>query len=48
VGEIYELGNGFFQFGAKKVFCKVMNGNLVVRVGGGYMLIDDFIKNYKD
>jgi hypothetical protein len=25
-----------------------MNGKLVIRVGGGYMLIDEFLKNYAE
>jgi len=25
-----------------------MNGKLIIRVGGGYMLIDEFLKNYAE
>lgn len=34
------------MFGSKKIFCKIINGKLVVRVGGGFMAIDDFMKQY--
>jgi chromosome segregation ATPase len=45
---IKRLGNGFYMFGTKKIFAKIMNGKLVIRVGGGYMDITEFIKNYAD
>ena len=34
---IRRLGDGFYLFGTRKIFAKVMNSKLVVRVGGGYM-----------
>lgn len=35
---------GVYQFGSKKVFIKIEKGNsILVRVGGGYMSIDEFI-----
>lgn len=34
------------MFGSKKIFCKIINGKLVVRVGGGYMGIEEFIMTY--
>lgn len=37
------LGGGFYLFGTKKIYCKIMHGRLVVRVGGGYMSIDEFL-----
>lgn len=38
---------GVYQFGQKRVYIKVEKGNnLKVRVGGGYMHIDDFIEQY--
>jgi hypothetical protein len=42
------LGGGFYLFGTKKIFAKIMNGKLVVRVGGGYMNIDEFLRTYSD
>jgi len=34
---IRRLGDGYYLFGTKKIYAKVMNNKLVVRVGGGYM-----------
>lgn len=40
---------GVYQFGSKRVFIKIGAGNEVqVRVGGGYMRINDFIDRYTD
>lgn len=36
------------MFGPKKVYCKVINGSLVVWVGGGYEVAEKFLKNMKD
>mmetsp|Transcript_29078 Transcript_29078/g.28049 ORF Transcript_29078/g.28049 Transcript_29078/m.28049 type:complete len:118 (-) Transcript_29078:270-623(-) len=43
---IKRLGGGYYMFGTKKIFCKIINGKLVVRVGGGYMGIEEFIMQY--
>jgi hypothetical protein len=40
---ISRLGGGYYMFGSKKIYCKIINGKLVVRVGGGYMGIEEFI-----
>jgi hypothetical protein len=40
------LGDGQYMFGTRKVFAKIMNDKLVVRVGGGFMLIDEFLPTY--
>lgn len=45
---VIRLGGGFYLFGTKKIYAKIMNGKLVVRVGGGYMIIDEFIANYEE
>ena len=38
---------GVYQFGQKRVYVKVEKGNtILVRVGGGYMHIDEFIRQY--
>jgi len=38
---------GVYQFGQKRVYVKVEKGNqILVRVGGGFMHIDEFIKSY--
>lgn len=34
------------MFGFKNIFVKIINGNLVIRVGGGYMSIDEFMFHY--
>ena len=45
---IKRLGNGFYLFGMKKIYAKILNGKLVIRVGGGYMIIEEFIQTYAD
>ena len=40
------LGNGYYLFGLRKIFAKILNGKLVIRVGGGYMVIEEFIATY--
>jgi len=45
---IRKLGNGFYLFGTKKIYAKIMNGKLVIRVGGGFMIIEEFIATYAD
>ena len=38
---------GVYQFGQKRVYVKIEKGNQIqVRVGGGYMHIDEFIRQY--
>lgn len=43
---IARMGNGYYKFGEKKIFAKITNGKLVIRVGGGYMGIDEFMYYY--
>ena len=31
------------MFGTKKITAKIVNNQLVIRVGGGYMSVDQFI-----
>lgn len=45
---IRKLGNGFYLFGTKKIFAKILNGKLVIRVGGGFMIIEEFIATYAE
>ena len=45
---IKRLGGGYYLFGTRKIYAKVMNGRLVIRVGGGYMVIDEFIETYAE
>ena len=34
------------MFGTKQILAKIINGKLVIRVGGGYMSADEFIEQY--
>lgn len=45
---VKRLGGGFYLFGLKKIFAKILNGKLVIRVGGGYMVIEKFIETYAE
>lgn len=45
---VKRLGGGFYLFGTRKIYAKIMNGKLVVRVGGGYMVISEFITTYSE
>lgn len=42
------LGGGFYLFGTRKIYAKINRGKLIVRVGGGYMAIDEFLRTYSD
>ena len=46
--EIKRLGYGQYMFGTKKISVKMLNGKLLIRVGGGQgcMSVDDFIEQY--
>ncbi len=44
--KITRMGGGYYMFGQKKIYCKIINGKLVVRVGGGYLGIEEFIQMY--
>jgi hypothetical protein len=43
---IVRLEQGKYMFGTKKIMAKIINGKLVIRVGGGYMCVDEFIAQY--
>jgi hypothetical protein len=38
--------DGVYQFGTKRVAVKVENHNIKIRVGGGYLSIDEFLDQY--
>jgi hypothetical protein len=42
------MGDGNYLFGTRKIYAKIMNGKLVIRVGGGFMIIEEFINAYSD
>ncbi|CAI2385407.1 unnamed protein product [Moneuplotes crassus] len=44
---VKRLGSGFYLFGTRKIYAKIMNGKLVIRVGG-YMVTQKFIETYSD
>jgi len=46
--EVKALGEGVYMLGSKKIFAKIVADKLVIKQGGGYMLIDEFIKNYSE
>ncbi|TNV86962.1 hypothetical protein FGO68_gene12735 [Halteria grandinella] len=43
---VKRLGDGFYIFGTRKIYVKLLVGRLVVRVGGGFMSIDEFMEQY--
>ena len=40
------ISAGKYLFGTKNIMAKIINGKLVIRVGGGYMSADEFIEQY--
>lgn len=40
------LNPGVYSFGSKKVCIKVDNGKINIRVGGGYLRIEEFLDKY--
>jgi hypothetical protein len=45
---VKRLGDGYYLFGTKKIYAKIMQGKLVIRVGGGFMSIEEFINTYAE
>ena len=43
---VSRLGIGKYMFGQKQILAKIINSKLVIRVGGGYMSVDEFIEQY--
>ena len=44
--EVQRTSAGNYLFGTKKIIAKIINGKLVIRVGGGYMNAEEFIEQY--
>ena len=42
----YRESEGIYQFGTKRVNIRVENNKITVRVGGGYLLIEEFLDQY--
>lgn len=43
---VKRLASGKYLFGAKQILAKIINGKLVIRVGGGYMSAEEFLETY--
>lgn len=43
---VKRLGPGKYMFGSKQILAKIVNGKLLIRVGGGYCGADEFIEQY--
>jgi hypothetical protein len=43
---VQRISAGKYLFGTKQVHAKIQNQNLLVRVGGGYMGVEQFINQY--
>lgn len=41
---VKRLSAGKYLFGTKQILAKIINGKLVIRVGGGYMSAEEFIE----
>ena len=46
VNHFSKISEGVYQYGTKKISLSLKNGIPLIRVGGGYMLIDEFFKIY--
>ena len=44
--QVKRVEAGKYMFGTKKILAKIINGKLVIRVGGGYQSVDEFIETY--
>jgi hypothetical protein len=44
--EIKRTGEGKYMIGDKKVSAKVVNGKLLIRIGGGYMTMEEYMKSF--
>ena len=45
---ISRIGHQLYMFGTRKIYAKIMNNRLVVRVGGGFMGIDQFVQQHTE
>ena len=43
---VKRVEKGKYMFGSRSILAKIINGKLVIRVGGGYMSADEFIEQY--
>ena len=45
---IKRVSPGIYFIGARKVTAKIISGKLVIRLGGGYTGIEEYIQTYAD
>lgn len=43
---VARVSEGNYTLGSKKIKCNIVNGRLLVRVGGGYMAIEEYLEQY--
>ena len=43
---IKRISTGKYLFGSKTISAKIVNGRLLIRVGGGYLNFEEFIRQY--
>ncbi len=39
---------GIYKYGKKRVFMKIEKDQIIIRVGGGYLTIEEFVEQYCD
>ncbi len=39
---------GIYKYGKKRVFMKIEKDQIIIRVGGGYLTIEEFLEQYCD
>lgn len=44
--DVRRISAGKYMFGSRNIICKIVNGKLLVRVGGGYMSAEEFVEQY--
>lgn len=44
--DVKRMGEGKYMFGTRLITCRIVNGKLLVRVGGGFMSVQEFIDHY--
>lgn len=43
---ITRIGNGVYMFGNRRIKATMQGGRLVIRVGGGFMVVEEFVQTY--
>jgi hypothetical protein len=42
------INEGNYVYGSKKVSVKYLRNHLIIKVGGGSMMVEEFVANYED